>query len=424
MRFRSVTSRVSLVVAAAACSSSSSSTPDDSVLLAPPAEGQGVQISMVSTIAPGQEIERCKFYQVPPGGMNINRATVRYAAGSHHVLVYRTSYLEIPHTTLAGTEITPNAEGVFDCTNGAAGDWDVDGVVAGAQSFGGKDAAQFPPGVAAKLPGGTVLIINTHYLNVSDKPLQAEARINLQTIADAAVITEGGFLFFYNPFIFVRPQSTGAARMSCPIVQDIKLVSGQSHMHRRGVAYEALLVDSSAAASSLYESDDWENVPVKEWLPTGMDLSAGQAIDYTCHYSNTEDRVVTQGLTTKDEMCMFLGAYYPRNRELEACPTLVPGKGATYIGSGASDGSTTLACLGQAFSAPHASSNEKLFGCVVDSCPAAAKALTGYLNCRIGGGREGASCHEACAGGPEACGTCLTAACEADKTGLAGTACN
>ncbi|MET0595170.1 MAG: hypothetical protein ABW133_20890, partial [Polyangiaceae bacterium] len=68
----------------------------------PPPADQGLQLKMVSTIAPGQEIERCKFFQVPAEGMNINSAVVRYVPGSHHVLLYRTSYTSIPTTTREG----------------------------------------------------------------------------------------------------------------------------------------------------------------------------------------------------------------------------------------------------------------------------------------------------------------------------------
>jgi hypothetical protein len=409
----------------AACSSSSSppSQPgasDD--LLAPPLEGAGVQLEMVSTIAPGSEIERCKFYQVPAAGLNVNSAQVRYVAGSHHVLLFRTEYTSIPTMTRRGAVApVPDANGVFDCADGAAADWEVSGVVAGAQTAKANDAANFPPGVAAKLAPGTVLVINTHYLNTSSKPLVADARINLYSIADKDVMFEGGELFFYNPFILVHAQSSATARMSCPITSDIKLLNGQSHMHRRGHDYVAKL---GSGGDPFYVSHSWEDVPVDVWSP-GMDLVAGDSIDYTCSYQNSEAREIAQGLTTKDEMCMFVGSYYPRNRELEDCPLFTPGKGATFIGSGAVDGGGTLDCMKTAADADPSVVQSSYYGCVVDSCPTIAPPLTSYIKCQFASSSAGATCADACSGSnPSGCKGCLLVACGGEIATLSAATCN
>jgi hypothetical protein len=395
---------------------------DPNDLLEPPPAGQGLQLKMVSTIAPGQEIERCKFFQVPAEGMNVNHAVVRYVPGSHHVLLYRTGHTSIPTTTRGGKAIVVDANGAFDCAEGAAADWDVTGVVAGAQSSKAKNAGMFPPGVAAKLAPGTVLVINTHYLNATSQPLVAEARLNLYTLPDKDVVQEGGFLFFYNPFIRVPARSSASSRMRCTLPQDITLVSGQSHMHRRGVSYTASVVEpSNGALTQIYESHDWEEVPLAEWLP-GMPLRAGQSIDYTCHFQNPEDRQVAQGLTTKDEMCMFLGNYFPRNAELETCGFASEG-GATFFGTGTADGKSTLECLGKYGGSPETTAD--FYGCVQDSCPAIGEQVTGHLKCQLTQSEEGGSCAAACkSGSPDACGACMEATCGAATGALFAAGCN
>jgi hypothetical protein len=281
----------------------------------------------------------------------------------------------------------------------------------------------FPPGVAAKLAPGTVLVINTHYLNATSQPLLAEARLNLYTLADKDVVEEGGFLFFYNPFIRIPARSSASSRLRCTLAQDIKLVSGQSHMHRRGVDYTANVVDpSEGTLTQIYESHDWEDVPIAEWLP-GMSIHAGQAIDFTCHYQNSEDRQVAQGLTTKDEMCMFLGNYYPRNPELERCGISTSGLGATFIGTGAADGKATLQCLNQY--GGNDETTAEFYGCVQDSCPAIGEQVTGHLSCQIAATSEGGSCVAPCRSGKaEECGACMVAACGAAKGALDNAKCN
>src|SRR6478752_8465033 len=108
-----------------ACGGDNSSDP-----LAPPPAGQGLQYSMASMIEPGQEIERCKLFVAPPEGLNINRESVRYTVGSHHVLLYATSYKELPPTDKHGKPIAP--EEVVDCPEGAPADFSITSVVAGA----------------------------------------------------------------------------------------------------------------------------------------------------------------------------------------------------------------------------------------------------------------------------------------------------
>src|SRR5262249_25654767 len=65
-------------------------------LLAPPPAGEGVQFKMVSHIEAGQEIERCQLFTAPADGLFVHKDEVRFTAGSHHVLLYKTPYTSIP----------------------------------------------------------------------------------------------------------------------------------------------------------------------------------------------------------------------------------------------------------------------------------------------------------------------------------------
>src|SRR4051794_5200642 len=148
--------------------------PPSTESLDPPAAGQGFQYKMTSEITAGQEIERCQFVVAPPEGMNVNHDEVRYTPGSHHVLLYLTAYPTVPTVDFNGQ--THDTSGIFDCALGATADWGVSGVIAGAQSFGGGSMVALPPDVAVKVPGGAVMLMNTHYLNASQKAVTAEAR--------------------------------------------------------------------------------------------------------------------------------------------------------------------------------------------------------------------------------------------------------
>ncbi|MGK4000273.1 hypothetical protein [Sorangium sp. So ce1024] len=401
---------VALLGAAALLGCSSSETgPGEpgGVLLEPPPPGAGVQYRMTSMVEPAQEIERCQLFVAPPEGLNVNREEVRFSGGSHHVLLYATPYTEMPTETRRGQKLDPTQ--VHDCNDGPQADWDVTGVIAGAQSSDGKSfLGGMPEGVALKVPPGTVLLMNTHYLNSSAEPLETDARINLFTIPDEEVTTEAGMLFHYNPFISVPAHGETSARMRCTTEHDISIVRIQSHMHRRGVGYVAHKVDAEGNMTELYAHDRWEDVPSQEFNPV-LELKAGEALDYRCDFKNTEARDVAQGLTTRDEMCMLIGPYFPRSAAYENCASeqgfFVP----TWFGSGKSTCSEALSCMN---STPPEAGDAAFYGCVVNSCEGVGPQLSEVITCQISGGYG--ACNEACTQDAEACNTCIVEACAAE----------
>lgn len=367
---------------------------------APPPQGEGLQFRMLTTLEPGQEIERCQFFVAPPEGLNINHDLVKYTPGSHHVLLYMTPYMKIPTEDNHGKQ--RDTSSIIDCPEGASGDWSISNVLAGAQTFDGGSMVNFPPDTAVKVPGGAVLLMNAHYLNASAKPLTAEVRLNVYTIPTSAMKNEGGLLFYYNPFIRVPAMSKASARMSCKITQDITLTNIQSHMHKRAVNYQADLRDEKGdLAQTLYTNTEWENVPVKKFEP-GFSIKKGSSLDYRCDYKNSEDRDIDQGPSTKDEMCMLLGSYYPATPETGFCFE------RTFIGTG------TNTC-GQAYScALIAGAGQKwgdFYGCVVESCPTVAPQLTSAIRCFFSNGNG--ACRDACKNPADAsCQDCVTKSCQ------------
>lgn len=418
---RTTTSLIALLgaVALLGCSSSDTGTGDETPEdqgLEPPAEGTGVQYRMVTTIEQGQEVERCQLFVAPPEGLNINREVVRYSGGSHHVLLYATPYTEIPTETREGVAL--DATQVHDCSEGPQAYWEVTGVVAGSQSPDGDSMlGELPEGVALKVAPGTVVLMNTHYLNASSAPLETDARINLYTIADDEVKVEAGMLFHYNPFISVPARGESSARMRCTTEKDISVVRIQSHMHRRGVGYVANKVDLDGKMTELYAHDKWEGVPSKEFKPF-LEVKAGEALDYRCEFKNNEDRDIAQGATTKDEMCMLIGPYFPRSPAYENCATEEGYYAPTWFGSGKSTCSEAFSCIN---STPNGD-NAARYGCVVNSCASVGPQLSEALACQINGGYG--ACDEECSQDAEACNKCVTTACAAEMEACEAATCD
>ena len=398
----------SCLVVLTGCSSSDPADPTDNPptddLLAPPADGEGVQFSMIQTIQPGEDIEYCKLVQAPAEGLWIKRQEVRYTPGSHHVLLVGTSY---PETLPA--EVDPAQR---ECDG--FGEYAVTGLVAGAQSQ--KSAimdADLPEGVAVRVEPGQWLVLNTHYLNTAAEPLKAEARINLYSTDESAVTDRAGVLFWYNSVISIGPMSSASANMHCPVTQDITVLDMQSHMHKRGVNYKAQQIDGvyGAPMRELYTNIEWEEVPVGKFDDGELTFTEGDWIEWECDYDNPEDRWVTQGGKTTDEMCMLLATFYPYDENMEFCSpeggvdnfmlsSFVHGYGEATCGE-------TLQCIIDAdglLNAPYQK-------CIVDSCEAAGQEVSEVVKCHVTDG-NGAACQgdlacllNACSAEIEACNT-------------------
>jgi hypothetical protein len=362
-------------------------------LLEPPPPGQGVQFKMKTSLEAGVEAEHCQFVRAPADGkLWVNRDEVRYGAGSHHFLLYSTPYTEIPTTKNDGTPVDTSR--VFDCSEGPTNGWNITKLIGGSQNGEGDSLLRFPPHVAIQVPANAVLLMNAHYINATDGVLEPDVYINLWTIPEAEVETEGDILFLYNPVIKVPAQGTGRARWRCPVHSDITIANVQSHMHRRGVGYEATLV---SADQPFYVSDRWEDVFVKRFEP-GMVVHAGEVFDYHCDYSNPENRVVYQGTRSTDEMCMLIGSYYPADPKTALCQDDDGNTTGEWVGNGDATCAQTWTCFQGAFQQAQGQVFHGITDCIDKASPTVAAESSALLRCLMRS--DGA---EACAAEVTAC---------------------
>lgn len=365
---------------AAGCSNETTETnPPPDELLEPPKPGEGVQFKMNANIPAGSESEKCFFVKAPAEDLLVQRDEVRFTAGSHHFLLYETHYTEIPTEKLNGTPV--DTSGVFDCSDGATNGWDIKKLVGGSQNADGASILSFPDNVAMRIKGGAVLLMNAHYVNASNKELEPEVRINLYTIPESKVEHEGDILFFYNPFIGVGAQAESRARMRCTVQEDITLTNFQSHMHARGVGYEASVIGE---ASPFYQNTKWEGVPVEGFTP-GKKITKGSVIDYHCDYKNAGADTVFQGPRSTDEMCMAIGSYYPANTTTSQCaiegqdPFGTRNLGAEWVGNGDKSCAETMACAQASFSKPTFFHDLTL--CMMDASPDKSVYVSDAIRC-------------------------------------------
>lgn len=246
-------------------------------------------------------------------------------------------------------------------------------------------------------------------------------------------------LFFYNGDIAIPARSSASTRKACPITQAITLKSSVSHMHARGVGYEAKLLSgdpydaNTETLDMLYETTQWDSPQDTVWSEPKQ-LEAGQFIDYSCHYQNPDDRIVAQGLDTTDEMCMFMGVYWPRNDALSFCSDPHTGNAAGYeIGDGEMGGSEFVSCILSSDFAGGATegcgraecknydARYHFQSCFTRACPAIGRYTQPYVNCLSA---HSPDCQGECDGRDASCTlNCLNDHCDQEVQALNDTPC-
>ncbi|MDI1444473.1 hypothetical protein [Polyangium sp. 6x1] len=402
---------ITALVAAACAPDEPPTQSAEKSLLDPPADGLGLQYRMTSTVAPGSESYGCRLFQVPPEGLVIQGQDVAFGRGGHHVLLYRTPYREIPSHDEQGIAVDALTE--HDCSQGATARWNVDAVLGGSESFGSVGMLhRLPEGIGVVVEPSVVLVMSTHYLNTTTSPLEVDARINVYTMPREDLRIEAGLLYMDNHVLRVPPFGEAAARMRCPVPADFHVVSLQSHMHARGVSFEASLFGPSGAPTSIYSTTSWQEPPVRELDPPLL-FPRGSTVEVRCNYRSGEARPVAYGLSSSDEMCQLIGPYFPKDERFERCEDASGASAATWVGSGKATGAETVDCLADAMR------REKRVGygyydCVNSACASVATEVSAVVRCHQV--KRAGDCASRCEGENAAdCVACLAAACAPEE---------
>lgn len=371
----------------ATSSSAGSTSSGDATSTGSGSSADQVAFDISTRVEAGQEVQLCKYVAMPTdrGDMAASRASHSYSEGSHHFLVYRTTFDAVPE---GGGELHPCDETAWMS--------DVRGVAYAAQTPEGE--LSLPEGVSQRFAPGEVLLFQTHYLNAGLEPIDATMHLAFDMVDPADAPVEAGVFFFFNPVIHVPPRGESTSRLSCPVTGDVDLVFAVSHMHARGVGYEAEV--DGEAPGSLYASNQWAE-PVSRVFAegeAGAHLAAGSTITYACDFANPGDATFQAGPSaTTNEMCMFIGMYYPRlDTETELC----------WNGLAETKGSTscldTVACNRDCADGDA----ECAATCIEEVCPNAAIPLMRFAQC------VAPSCGETCATEDAAtCQACVIGAC-------------
>jgi hypothetical protein len=243
------------------------------------------------TVQPGESGQWIQWVSAPlERDMDVVDVVGSQTAGGHHALLYMT-----PESNEIGfTREFLNEDQLSTRILGGVGG------EAGA-------SVPLPPGTVFRVKAGNSLMIQVHYLNTTDEPIQGEAVLDAKiTEVDPEAQVAS---WFFNATIGtdVAPgQST--ARVTCVLPEDVTLIMFANHMHETGAHAETreartdgTTVDVKIDPAWNYE---WALNPNFAFMTSGpLVLSAGSTLTTDCAWNNQGGDT----LSFPDEMCIFFG---------------------------------------------------------------------------------------------------------------------
>lgn len=268
-------------------------------LLEPPAEGEGFQLSMETTVEPYSEAWVCSVYSLPTTEVAaVNWVEYQQTPGTHHM-------------TLSTPGLIPGVvePGMYDCQELLSGLMEDQIMFFGAQGA-AQDTMYLPEGVAAQFPPGIDIIHELHYVNTTAEPIDLYAVVNAYTIPNDEVVEGiwGGQV--RDEHINIPASSDHSEWTRCVMNEDVDVLFLASHTHKLGIEFTIRLFDGESSGDVFYTNTDWQDPKIVQYDPP-LTIPAGQGFEYGCTWRNSSEQPISYGPTADDEMCNLAIVHMP-----------------------------------------------------------------------------------------------------------------
>jgi hypothetical protein len=267
----------------------------------PPASGEIQYLSpIVRDIKPGEDRIVCSYLdQYIEGDLDIARIAGYNTSGSHHIILYQTSLSQPPNTHDCEDE-----EMVFlSLLGGTGGD-----AALTAEST-------LPEGLVRRVTAGNQLVIQTHWLNAGDEPLDGQAAFNVRYEPISPTKTPTDFMSVVNTSFEVTP-GLSKASVECTFEDTVNIWQIAGHQHELGKHVRVAFTPSGGSEQVLID-DDWNyewsfNPKFLDFTKTPMVVKAGDKLKVDCEWDNPRSETVR----FPAEMCGAVGQFFPSKTQL------------------------------------------------------------------------------------------------------------
>jgi hypothetical protein len=193
-------------------------------------------------------------------------------------------------------------------------------------------------GLGQKIMPNTLLRLDLHYVNTTDKDILREGWVYLKATEKEKVLQEIDMITMFQGAIEVPPFSKGVktARGRCVVPGDryVGMVTG--HFHSNGTRFSVWHEPQGGSPTLVYETKDWD-LPGNAWFTPRIQnppmdgksiwgatsgylaVKKGDVISFECEFDNPTETKVNFGELGRDQMCNIFGFYYPSDGDVWSC---------------------------------------------------------------------------------------------------------
>lgn len=307
---------ISTIAVTTACASSTEASRDPRLIAGfdPPAPAAGemrVVAPPVRAIPPGADVTYCTYIENPfTTPVDVVQSLGHQSSSGHHAVLME----------VVGTNEPVGAS--HECTEK---DMQTARFLAG-----GSDAAQdssfrIPEGIGFRIAPSARLMVQTHWINATDAPIDGQAAFNLKVTKPRAE-HQIAQLFTIGNTMFTLPMGLGSTSAECTIQQEMNVFTLGGHMHYYGAHAKVTHTPMGAADAAVLWEYDWspeyESNPPRTNFTTAnpMVYRAGDTLRVECDYDNTSGRP----LPFPSEMCIAFSYAYPMTNQIDCMDGVWP----------------------------------------------------------------------------------------------------
>ena len=288
-RARGVVVLVVVAALAAACGNDDAAPPDG-----PPAGYVRYEAPTIM-VQPGENKSWIQWVALPLEKEQSVVDVIGYQGiGGHHAILYHTANVQPVGTTRVFVNTDQEAMQLVGGVGGEAG-----------------ASVKLPEGVVMRVPAGRALVIQNHFFNTTDAPIEGKAHIDVKLAepADSDVVAR----FFTNVIrdVDIPPDSHMERDAPCVLAHDLPMLMYSNHMHEWGVSAKTTITSAGGTPTVVWEDPEWSAeltfnpVMGKATAAKPLVLAAGSTLNTHCEWQNT----TAAALKHPDEMCVFYGFF-------------------------------------------------------------------------------------------------------------------
>jgi hypothetical protein len=272
--------------------------PDQNTQGFPPAKPGYTRIfaPTMADLAPGTDIMHCQYVmEAFDRDMDILAVEGYQSTYGHHSIAYATTS-SLPIGTTRPCQEADLMSGAF---------------LGGIGGEAGADIG-LPEGVAFRLAKGNGILLNTHFLNVSDETIKGETVLDIR-FSEVDLSRKVANMFINITFNFeVGARNQGQAEAQRTMTEDLDFIMFTNHMHDYGArAITELTRTADGSVEQIHEDPAWTyemqfNADYSRWdVAQPLTMKTGDVLRTRCEWDNPTDA----SLAFPREMCVGVGFY-------------------------------------------------------------------------------------------------------------------